>query len=84
VGKPRDLALEVLKDDPEWTPENIDKAMNSGKEKWVALKEKIPVHIGYFTAWVNESGEIYFYEDIYDRDDRLYDILLGIDGISAE
>ncbi len=84
VGKPRDLAIEVLKNDPEWTPENIDKAMNSGKEKWVALKDKIPVHIGYFTAWVNESGEIYFYEDIYDRDDRLYDILLGIDGISAE
>jgi murein L,D-transpeptidase YcbB/YkuD len=84
VGKPRDLAIEVLKNDPEWTPENIDKAMNAGKEKWVALKEKIPVHIGYFTAWVNESGEIYFYEDVYDRDDRLYDILLGIDGISAE
>ena len=77
VGKPRDLAIEVLKNDPEWTPEKIDAAMNAGTEKWVTLKSKIPVHIGYFTAWVNELGEIYFYEDIYNRDDQLFEILIG-------
>ncbi|HSO87192.1 MAG TPA: L,D-transpeptidase family protein [Draconibacterium sp.] len=77
VGKPRDLAIEVLKKDPEWTPEKIDAAMNAGTEKWVTLKSKIPVHIGYFTAWVNELGEIYFYEDIYNRDDQLFEILIG-------
>ena len=79
VGKPRDLAIEILKDDPDWTPEKIDAAMNSGTEKWVQLKNKIPVHIGYFTAWVNDSGTINFYDDVYERDDRLYHILLGID-----
>lgn len=84
VGNPRDLALEVLKDNPDWTPEKIDAAMNSKEEKWVTLKKKIPVHIGYFTAWVNNSGEIYFYEDVYEKDDRLYDILLGIEGYSEE
>jgi murein L,D-transpeptidase YcbB/YkuD len=77
VGKPRDLAIEVLKNDPEWTPEKIDAAMRAGTEKWVPLKNKIPVHIGYFTAWVNEQGEIHFYEDIYKRDDQLFDILIG-------
>jgi L,D-transpeptidase YcbB len=76
VGKPRDLAVEVLKNDPEWTPEKIDAAMLAGTEKWVALKQKIPVHIGYFTAWVNELGEIHFYEDIYKRDNQLFDILI--------
>ena len=77
LGKPRDLALEILKDDPEWTTEKIDAAMHAGTEKWVSLKNKIPVHIGYFTAWVNEQGEIHFYEDIYKRDDTLFDILIG-------
>jgi len=84
VGKPRDLAIEVLKNDPEWTPEKINAAMNAGTEKWVPLKNKIPVHIGYFTAWVNNSGEFYFYEDIYQLDDRLYDILLGIEDLTEE
>ena len=76
VNKPRDLAIEILKNDPEWTPEKIDAAMSDKTEKWVSLKNKIPVHIGYFTAWVNETGEVYFYEDIYQRDERLFDILI--------
>jgi murein L,D-transpeptidase YcbB/YkuD len=50
--------------------------MNAGTEKWVTLKTKIPVYIGYFTAWVDEKGDINFYDDIYKRDERLYDILV--------
>jgi L,D-transpeptidase YcbB len=71
VGKPRELAIELLKDDPKWTPERIDQAMNAGKEKWYTLKKKIPVYIGYFTAWVDKEGKMNFYKDVYDRDDRL-------------
>jgi L,D-transpeptidase YcbB len=76
VGKPRDLAIKILENDPEWTPAKIDAAMNAGVEKWVTLKDKIPVYIGYFTAWVGEKGEINFYDDIYKRDERLYNILV--------
>jgi len=76
VGKPRDLAITLLKDDPDWTPERIDKAMNAGKETSYTLKNKIPVYIGYFTAWVGENGEINFYEDIYNRDQRLAEIMM--------
>lgn len=84
VGKPRDLAVEVLKNDPEWTPEKIDEAMRAGIEKWVPLKQKIPVHIGYFTAWVNDQGEIHFYDDVYNMDDRLSDILIGYEHTTAK
>ena len=77
VGKPRDLAIEVLKNDTTWTPEEIDAAMKAGTEKWVQLKEKIPVYIGYFTCMVDSDGVFNFYEDIYNMDDRLYDILIG-------
>lgn len=82
VGKPRDLAVELLKNDPEWTPEKIDAAMKAGTEKWVQLKNKIPVYIGYFTCFVNEADEFNFYEDVYHMDDRLFDILIGFDGES--
>ncbi|MBP6755701.1 MAG: L,D-transpeptidase family protein [Bacteroidia bacterium] len=71
VGKPRDLAITILKDDKNWTPAKIDAAMNLGKENTYVLKNKIPVYIGYFTAWVNDEGVVNFYQDIYNRDDRL-------------
>jgi murein L,D-transpeptidase YcbB/YkuD len=77
VAKPKELAIELLKDAPEWTPESITAAMNAGKEKWVPLKNKVPVYIGYFTAWVDRKGEINFYDDVYELDERLYEILVN-------
>ena len=77
VARPRDLAIMVLKDDPNWTPEKIDAAMHADKEKAYTLKTRVPVYIGYFTAWVGEDGEVNFYNDIYNRDDRLAELLLS-------
>lgn len=75
VAKPKELAIEILKDDPKWTPKKIEEAMNSGKETWHTLKNKIPVYIGYFTAWVDNDGIIHFYNDIYKRDPLLANLL---------
>lgn len=75
VGKARELALTILKDDEDWTTEKIDAAMNAGEESICLLKNEIPVYIGYFTAWVDEQGQINFYKDVYDRDERLADLL---------
>lgn len=68
VAKPVELANLILEDDPVWTPEKIDEAMYSGVETWYQLKNKIPVYIGYFTAWVDDDGTIHFYDDVYKRD----------------
>jgi L,D-transpeptidase YcbB len=76
VEKPKELANLILKDYTNWTPEKIDEAMNGGKEKWCTLKQKIPVYIGYFTAWVDDDGRINFYKDIYERDNRLATVLV--------
>jgi murein L,D-transpeptidase YcbB/YkuD len=43
----------------------------------VPLKNKVPVYIGYFTAWVDRKGEINFYDDVYELDERLYEILVN-------
>jgi murein L,D-transpeptidase YcbB/YkuD len=76
VQKPKELAQLILQDDPNWTPEKIAAAMNGGKEKWYTLKNKIPVYIGYFTAWVDDDGLVNFHKDIYERDNALANLLL--------
>ncbi len=75
VAKPRELAIEILKEDPKWTTERIDKAMHAGKESWYTVKKKFPVYIGYFTAWVDREGQLNFYKDIYSRDESLIKLL---------
>ena len=75
VAKPKDLAMRILRDQPEWTSEKVDAAMNAGTEKWVTVKQSMPVYIGYFTAFVDADGDLNFRKDIYSRDDRLYQML---------
>jgi murein L,D-transpeptidase YcbB/YkuD len=68
VEEPEALAKYVLRDDPAWTDEAIKTAMLSGDEKHVKLKAEIPVHIVYFTAWVDANGGLHFQPDVYGYD----------------
>ena len=68
VEEPEVLAKYVLRDVPQWDEASIANAMYSGVEKHIALKSKIPVHIVYFTAWVDENGGLHFQPDIYGYD----------------
>ena len=68
IERPADLAAWALRDDPRWTPEAIQDALDSGREKVVALPEPIPVHIAYWTAWVDDRGTLRFGPDVYDQD----------------
>jgi murein L,D-transpeptidase YcbB/YkuD len=71
VEEPEVLAKYVLRDSPEWDEQSIGSAMHSGVEKHVKLAQKIPVHIVYFTAWVDENGGLHFQPDIYGYDRAL-------------
>ena len=55
-------------DDPEWTDNAIVEAMESGEEQHVKLKQEIPVHIVYFTAWADDAGVVRLYPDVYGYD----------------
>ena len=65
------MANYLLRDQPEWTPEKIREAMDSGEEKFVKVKNPIPVIITYYTTWVDETGKLNFREDIYGHDKKL-------------
>ena len=75
VEKARDLAIAITKKDGGWTEKRVDAAMNKGKENSYTLKTKIPVYLTYFTAWADKNGNVVFFEDIYNRDNRLADML---------
>ncbi|WP_191906884.1 L,D-transpeptidase family protein [Adhaeribacter soli] len=68
---PASLAEYLLKDRPEWDPEAIQQAMATGEEQWVTLKAKVPVYIVYFTSWVDNTGNVHFYQDLYNHDEDL-------------
>ncbi|MFH1352094.1 MAG: L,D-transpeptidase family protein [bacterium] len=68
-------ALELAEYLLNWSGKEIKEALNPGAGKTVKLKNPVPVHILYWTAWSDDNGKINFREDIYKRDLKLYTAL---------
>lgn len=72
LSEPERLAVYLLRNNPEWTESRIHNMMtHGGKNTWVKLKQKIPIYIVYFTAWVNKDGTLNFRDDIYGHDAKM-------------
>jgi murein L,D-transpeptidase YcbB/YkuD len=71
LSDPERMATYLLRNQPEWTAAKIEEAMTRGEEKFVKLKKSVPVLIAYYTAWVDEAGQLNFREDIYGHDAQL-------------
>ena len=67
VQKPIEFAEIVLKTEG-WTPARIAAAIASGKNQTVLLSKKIPVYLGYYTAWADQEGNVRLKDDVYGRD----------------
>lgn len=71
VAKPDELANYLLRDMKDWTPDKVKEALNTGEETFINLKKPIPVYIVYFTAWVDDKGQLNLREDPYGHDKKL-------------
>jgi L,D-transpeptidase YcbB len=67
VQNPRGFAEVLLG----WKQAEIAATISTGESLPVNLKQKIPVHLTYFTAWADADGKIHYYNDIYGRDDAI-------------
>ncbi|WP_345988849.1 L,D-transpeptidase family protein [Sulfurimonas sp. HSL1-2] len=72
VRKPFELARYLLSlDDPEVTYKSLLTLLLSGENRWLRLKNTLPVYITYQTAAVDDEGTVRFYNDIYGCDRKL-------------
>lgn len=77
VENPGQLASMILKRDQDWSEARTMSAMENGYDQRVALNQTIPVHITYFTAWVDDNGSMSTFRDIYGHDARMAAALFG-------
>ncbi|MDH3545909.1 MAG: L,D-transpeptidase family protein, partial [Gammaproteobacteria bacterium] len=66
VDEPIDLA-EVLLASEGWTRTEIEAGIESEETRTIVLANPLPIAIVYWTAEVNDRGEMYFFDDIYER-----------------
>jgi murein L,D-transpeptidase YcbB/YkuD len=70
VMNPWDFAEALLADSDQVSGSQLRKRVGGG-ESWVNLDRHIPVHITYFTAWVDGGGNLQVRNDVYGHDKRM-------------
>lgn len=74
VQNPFDFAEALVATNPELSLAALEK-LSGPTEKWVNLKNHIPVHLMYFTLRVDADGTIRSFGDVYGHNKRLIELL---------
>ena len=72
VADPFDLAHELLSWQTDNAEAEFEAALESGRETTVKLKQSLPVHLVYFTAYPDTKGRMTYRRDVYGRDAALW------------
>lgn len=90
VENPFDVAETILRltGTTSWDRPKLDAALQTGERTIVRLKQPIPIHITYVTAFVEDDGTVDFRSDIYGRDRKLATAMrasrVKLDAVEAE
>ncbi len=75
LNDPFDFAYALLAPQAEDPQAFFAERLSTGRETRVDLKDPVPVHLDYRTAFTLATGEVEFRRDVYGRDARIWDAL---------
>ncbi|AQS41467.1 MAG: Peptidoglycan-binding protein [Candidatus Tokpelaia hoelldobleri] len=68
VHNVRDLNLWILQNTAGWDRMSMEKVIYSRKNTPIAVKDPVPLHFVYISAWSTDDGVVQFRDDIYHMD----------------
>lgn len=78
VAKPIELAEIILQEDKGWDAAHTREVFKTGPlNNEIVLDHKIPIHITYFTALVDDNGKLQTFGDVYGHERRITQALEG-------
>jgi len=75
IQKPLEFATKLFKS--RLSKSKIDKILEKEGTTIVKLGRSVPIHLTYFTLWVDEKGKMKSYRDLYKRDRMVSKLLSG-------
>ncbi len=61
----------LMKDPTKWNQTSIAEIVHSGQLRNVILPQTVPLLLLYFTAEMEDNGQVLFYKDVYKRDQKV-------------
>ncbi|MCP4185483.1 MAG: L,D-transpeptidase family protein [Hyphomicrobiales bacterium] len=75
IQKPLEFATKLFKS--RLSKSKIDKILERESTTIVKMRRSVPIHLTYFTLWIDEKGKMKSYKDVYKRDRMVGRILFG-------
>ncbi len=77
MEKPDKFASVLLAADKGWGADKVKSLWDGGINSSVSIERKIPVHMVYFTAVVDDDGKVAAFGDVYGLDRKLAAVMFG-------
>lgn len=78
LEKYADFAKFLIRDDSlRYSADSLMFDLFKEEQKYVYLKRPVPIYINYFTVEVDENGQLFYFIDIYKRDEKMQKELYG-------
>jgi murein L,D-transpeptidase YcbB/YkuD len=77
MEKPQQFAAVLLAEGNGWPASKVKDLWDSSAQSPVTLEHKIPVHLTYFTAVVDDAGKLSTFADVYGLDNKMATALFG-------
>ncbi|WP_415901262.1 L,D-transpeptidase family protein [Neptuniibacter sp. QD29_5] len=68
VEQPRQLADQLMRMTQGWNSSQLDPLFTQEKTKHIRLLDPIPLHVTYWTSFIDKDGDLNFRHDLYKRD----------------
>lgn len=76
LNDPFEFAYELLSRQEADPKTSFHKVLDTRRQERIVLKDPVPIHLDYRTAFVGAKGQIQFRRDIYGRDAAIFDALV--------
>jgi murein L,D-transpeptidase YcbB/YkuD len=77
VENPMKLANYLLRNNIAWNPQKVNEILHTNQETSIRINPTVAVYIAYFTAWVDNNGQLNFRNDLYHLDEKLSKDIFG-------
>ena len=77
LSKPLDMTSYFLQyHSPPINSEKLQELLSMGNNKTIMLKQPVQVHLQYWTAFVDENGDLNFRKDVYNRNSKVLNAMM--------
>ncbi|MGE5260194.1 MAG: hypothetical protein ACM3MH_04865, partial [Actinomycetota bacterium] len=77
MERPESFAEALLSQDQGWSSSQVKDLWDNAVNKPISIEHKIPVHMVYFTAVVDDAGKISSFGDLYGLDNKMSAAMFG-------